>query len=191
MPAEQVEQIVAAAQSYEHWMATEFDRAHDHFKLVGEDNFRRYLPLREVRVRVHQDDSLLQLFARVLAARTSGCHVVVSSPPELPSTAIELLETLTTAWAAQIEFVQETDDELAAVVHAYQRGRVRFSQPDRVPTVVRKAAAELGVYIADQPVQSHGRIELLWYFQEQSLTHLYHRYGNLGSRSREQRAEVL
>jgi len=191
MPAEQVEQIVAAAQSYEHWMATEFDRAHDHFKLVGEDNFRRYLPLREVRVRVHQDDSLLQLFARVLAARTSGCHVVVSSPPELPSTAIELLETLTTAWAAQIEFVQETDDELAAVVHAYQRGRVRFSQPDRVPTVVRKAAAELGVYIADQPVQSHGRIELLWYFQEQSLTHLYHRYGNLGSRSHEQRAEVL
>ena len=31
--SDECEQIVAAAQSYEHWMAKEFDHAHDHFNL--------------------------------------------------------------------------------------------------------------------------------------------------------------
>ena len=65
---EAADEVVAAVQSYEHWMAQEFDHPHDHFRLVGEDNFRRYLPLREVRVRVHQEDSLFDLFARAVAS---------------------------------------------------------------------------------------------------------------------------
>jgi RHH-type proline utilization regulon transcriptional repressor/proline dehydrogenase/delta 1-pyrroline-5-carboxylate dehydrogenase len=43
--------------------------------------------------------------------------------------------------------------------------------------------------IADWPVLQHGRIELLWYVREQSLCVDYHRYGNLGIRTAEQRAE--
>ena len=186
-----VERIVTAAQSYEHWMAVEFEPKHDHFQLVGEDNFRRYLPLPEIRVRFDARDSVFELFARVLAARTAGCHTVVSSAPQTTSPALDLLEQLTADWAAQIEFVEETDQQLAEVVAAYRRGRVRFAASDRVPTEVRAVAAERGVYLADKPVQAHGRVELLWYFQEQSLTHIYHRYGNLGSRSSEPRAAVL
>jgi hypothetical protein len=30
---------------------------------------------------------------------------------------------------------------------------------------------------------------LLWYFREQSIAHVYHRYGNLGIRAEETRAE--
>ena len=188
---DETERIVAAAQSYEHSMATEFDPSHDHFKLVGEDNFRRYLPIKEVRVRVDSRDSLFELFARALASRTAGCHTVVSSCPEPTSAAVQLLEKLTVDWAARIEFVQETDEELAEVVQAYRRGRVRFSAPDRVPLAIRAVAAQRGVYLADTQVSAHGRVELLWYFQEQSLTHVYHRYGNLGSRSGETRAPVF
>ena len=33
----------------------------------------------------------------------------------------------------------------------------------------------------------HGRVELLWYAQEQSISLNYHRYGNLGPRFEEQR----
>jgi RHH-type transcriptional regulator, proline utilization regulon repressor / proline dehydrogenase / delta 1-pyrroline-5-carboxylate dehydrogenase len=40
-------------------------------------------------------------------------------------------------------------------------------------------------------VLAEGRVELLWYLQEQSLSHIYHRYGNLGRRSEEERAPVL
>ncbi len=189
--ADELQQVIAAVQSCEHWMAAEFDRPHDHFRLVGEDNFRRYLPLREVRVRVHPDDSLFELFVRVAASRTAGCRTVVSTPPELHSPHVKLLDELTDDWAGAIEFVEETDSQLAQALREGQVDRLRYAHPDRVPPPIRIAAATDGHYLADTPVTPHGRVELLWYFEEQSLSHVYHRYGNLGMRSEEQRAEVL
>ena len=57
--------------------------------------------------------------------------------------------------------------------------------------MIRQAAAKSLQYVADTPVSSHGRIELLWYFREQSVSHMYHRYGNLGLRAAEPRDEPL
>jgi RHH-type proline utilization regulon transcriptional repressor/proline dehydrogenase/delta 1-pyrroline-5-carboxylate dehydrogenase len=186
----ETEQIVAAAQSYEHWMGKEFDRAHDDFKLVGEDNFRRYLPLKEVHVRIHPDDSSFEIFARALAAHTAGSRTVISSPPGLGSSIVQLLDELTDSWAAGIEFVEESDDELAQLLREGHVERLRYANPARVPFLIRSAAAAVGAYVADEPVNACGRVELLWYFHEQSLTHVYHRYGNLGARSGEIRAPV-
>lgn len=191
LDSDEVERFVVAAQSLEHWMGCEFSKSHDHFRLVGEDNFRRYLPVREVRVRVDPLDSIFEVLVRVVASRTASCHTLVSFAAAAEHPAESLLEQLTADWAAQIEFVHETDEQLAEVVRAYQRGRVRFARPERVPEIVQNAAAERGAYLASEPVQADGRIELLWYFQEQSLAQVYHRYGNLGARSNEQRAEVL
>jgi RHH-type proline utilization regulon transcriptional repressor/proline dehydrogenase/delta 1-pyrroline-5-carboxylate dehydrogenase len=56
----------------------EFGREHDHFRLIGEDNFRRYLPIRSVRIRVHEHDSDFEIFARCAAARIAGCQQTVS-----------------------------------------------------------------------------------------------------------------
>ncbi len=188
---EELRQIIDAVQSYEHWMAEEFDHAHDHFLLVGEDNFRRYLPIGEMHVRVHPKDSLFELSARVVAARTAGCRTIVSSLPDHDSRLIELLETITQDWAGAIEFVELADDDLAQQVREGHVQRIRYACAERVSPLVRTASAVDGQYIADAPVNSHGRVELLWYFQEQSLSHVYHRYGNLGLRSAEQRAAVL
>jgi RHH-type proline utilization regulon transcriptional repressor/proline dehydrogenase/delta 1-pyrroline-5-carboxylate dehydrogenase len=188
--SKECEQIVAAAQSYEHSMSDEFDWAHDDFKLVGEDNFRRYLPLKEVHVRIHAEDTPFEIFARALAAHTAGCRTVVSSPPNLDSPAVQLLDELTDSWAAGIEFVEESDDDLAQSLREGFIERLRYANPSQVPFVIRSAAAAAGSYIADESVTPHGRIELLWYFHEQSLTHVYHRYGNLGARSGEIRAPV-
>jgi RHH-type proline utilization regulon transcriptional repressor/proline dehydrogenase/delta 1-pyrroline-5-carboxylate dehydrogenase len=186
----EAERIVATTQSYEHAMGEEFDLAHDDFKLVGEDDFRRYLPLKEVHVRVHADDSPLEIFARALAAYTAGCRTVISSPPNLDSPIVQLLDELTDNWAAGIEFVEQSDDELAQSLREGRIERLRYALPSRVPFVIRSAAAASGAYIADEPLTRCGRVELLWYFHEQSLTHMYHRYGNLGARSGEARAAV-
>ena len=186
-----LEHLLCAIASYRYWMTEEFLPWHDHFRLVGEDNFRRYLPVRELRVRVCADDSLFELFARVAAARAAGCRTVVSTTPEGTFPWVALLEELTESWAGAIEFVEETDDALAQLVRAGQIDRIRYAHPDRVPAAVRAAAAAAGHYLADRPVSAHGRVELLWYLQEQSLAHLYHRYGNLGARADEPRAEVL
>ncbi len=186
----EAETIVATAQSFEHWMAAEFDLTHDSFRLLGEDNFRRYLPLKEIHVRIHQDDTPLEIFARALASRSAGCRTVVSSPPDLESPAVKLLDVLTDSWAGAIEFVEESDADLAQALSEGHIERLRYAHPERVPFVLRTAAAAVGKYIAEEPVSTHGRVELLWYFQEQSLTHVYHRYGNLGARSEEVRAPV-
>jgi len=188
LDASEVQAIVDTVQSYEHWMAAEFDHAHDHFRLIGEDNIRRYLPLREVRVRVHPSDSLWELFARAAASRTAGCRTVVSTPLDANFLSVKLLNDLTGDWAGAIEFVEESDAGLAQAIREGHVERLRYSRPERVPLLHRNAAAFDGHYIADTPVSPHGRVELIWYFREQSLSHSYHRYGNLGMRSEEERS---
>jgi RHH-type proline utilization regulon transcriptional repressor/proline dehydrogenase/delta 1-pyrroline-5-carboxylate dehydrogenase len=185
------ERIAAAALSYEHSFLDEFDKERDHFLLVGQDNFRHYLPLRFVRVRVHLDDSPFDLFARVCAARVAGGRVTVSTPKGFTSLALRLLEEITQSWAAAIEFVEETDGELAGIVRQRQTDRVRYAAPARVPLPVLEAASQSNVGVVSCPVLAEGRAELLWYFQERSLSIDYHRYGNLGTRSGEPRAAVL
>jgi RHH-type transcriptional regulator, proline utilization regulon repressor / proline dehydrogenase / delta 1-pyrroline-5-carboxylate dehydrogenase len=191
--AQDIARFKGAMESYLDWMLDEFEPAHDHFRLIGEDNFRRYLPVANIRIRVAGGDTPWEIFARAAAARAAGCRVVVSTPPELAGAAregVELLDGLTDSWAGAIEFVEETDEQLGEVLAAGGIGRLRYADRARVPDAVRTAATRAYVYVADAPVLAHGRIELLWYLQEQSLSHIYHRYGNLGRRAQEPRSEV-
>src|SRR5947207_2625773 len=64
------DRIIAAAASYDRAWHDEFSKAHDHFHLVGQDNFRRYLALHSIRIRLHPDDTPFDLFARACAAYT-------------------------------------------------------------------------------------------------------------------------
>jgi RHH-type proline utilization regulon transcriptional repressor/proline dehydrogenase/delta 1-pyrroline-5-carboxylate dehydrogenase len=184
------ERILAAALSYERNHREEFAAEHDHFKLVGQDNIRRYLPAGSVRVRVHASDTAFELFARACAAHVAGCRVVVSTPPGLDSPSVKLLEELTESWAGAIEFVGETDAQLAQAIRERQTDRVRYAAPDRSPDDVLRAGNEMGACVNSRPVSGEGRLELLWYVREQSISTDYHRYGNLGVRGAETRAEV-
>jgi RHH-type proline utilization regulon transcriptional repressor/proline dehydrogenase/delta 1-pyrroline-5-carboxylate dehydrogenase len=193
LSADDRDRLAAAIDDYLVWAEREFSVPHDHFRLVGEDNFRRYLPITNLWIRLHADDDPFSVMARAAAARAANCRVVMSYPPELAGPArdaCDLLDALTDSWAAAIEFVEETDPELAAAVRSDRIGRLRYAAPNRVPETIRLAAAESLVYIADAPPLAHGRVELLWYVQEQSLSHAYHRYGNLGRRALEPRAPL-
>ena len=97
---------------------------------------------------------------------------------------------MTESWAADIEFVEQSDDELIEAVEWGGVSRLRYAAPDRVPMTIRLAVIDRYVHIADAPVQAVGRIELMWYVQEQSVSNDYHRYGNLGYRAQEKRAAV-
>jgi RHH-type proline utilization regulon transcriptional repressor/proline dehydrogenase/delta 1-pyrroline-5-carboxylate dehydrogenase len=89
-----------------------------------------------------------------------------------------------------VAFVTETDEELATAIRGGQADRVRFAGPDRVPLAILPAANEAGCCVISRPVSGEGRLELLWYLREQSLSIDYHRYGNLGARAGETRAAV-
>ena len=185
------QRIIAAVLSYERNQNEEFGREHDHFKLVGQDNVRRYLSVGSVRVRVHPDDSTFDVFARACAAHVAGCRVVVSVPPDLNAGDVTLLEALTEPWAGDIEFVEETDAQLAQAIRERRTDRVRYAAPERVSLEVLQAGNEAGGIVLGVPVSGEGRLELLWYVHEQSISTDYHRYGNLGLRAGEKRAEVL
>ncbi len=57
--------------------------------------------------------------------------------------------------------------------------------------VIHEAVADTGMHVAHAPVMMEGRVELLWYVREQSISLNYHRYGNLGPRAGETRADVF
>ena len=189
-----VEGLLRTIDSYGIWALTEFRALHDHFRLLGEDNFRLYLPVESLRIRIHEHDTRFDVFARAAAARAAGCRSTISVPYELTGPAgdaVKLLDRLTDSWAGSIEFVEEDNDRLAELIQSARVARIRYAAPDRVPAMVRKAAAGSLQYIADTPVSAHGRVELLWYFREQSIAHIYNRYGNLGIRADESRAEPV
>lgn len=191
VPEEQYWRTLKAMESCDQWWNAEFGREHDYFRLIGQDNVRRYLPLRVVHVRVSREDSFFEIFTRVAAARVTGARTIVSSPHGLDTYELSLLEKLTHEWAGLIEFIEESDEELADAIGSGHVCRVRYAAADRVPEIVRRAAAEASVFIADAPVLAEGRVELLWYVQEQSVSFDYHRYGNLGTRMGEDRAPLV
>jgi RHH-type proline utilization regulon transcriptional repressor/proline dehydrogenase/delta 1-pyrroline-5-carboxylate dehydrogenase len=190
-PQEDDTRTLAALVSYERSQREEFGVEHDHFRLVGQDNVRRYLPVGSVRVRVHADDTPFDVFARACAGHVAGCPVVISTPPGLDSPAVRRLEQLTESWAAAIEFVEETDAQLAQAIAGAQVDRVRYAAPERASLEVLAAGNAANGCVVSVPVSAEGRLELLWYLREQSISTDYHRYGNLGVRADEARAEVL
>ncbi|MCA9247991.1 MAG: aldehyde dehydrogenase family protein, partial [Planctomycetales bacterium] len=169
----------------------EFSRDHDSFRLIGQDNLRRYLPAANVRIRADAADRSWEVLARMAAAKTVGSRITISEPPGERLPHVALLDRMTESWAGAIEFLPESNEQLAEVIRQGRVDRVRFASPDRVPDVVRSAAAAAGFYLADEQVHRCGRLELLHYVQEQSISHDYHRYGNLVDRADEARADTL
>ncbi len=193
---DEYQRVELAARSYTWQYAQEFGQQHDHMRLVGQDNFRRYLPVRELRIRIDAVDSTIDILLRVVAARSVGCRVTLSyqraiDPASAAAMCLQWLDEATELWAAAIEFVEESDEDLARAIESGWARRIRYAHVDRVPEIVRKAANLNDSYVADEPVLTEGRVELLWYLEEQSISDNYHRYGNLGDRIDEQRAPVI
>ena len=188
---DEVAKLIAAVADYEQAQRTEFGVEHDHFDLIGQDNLRRYLPVREMRIRVSDQDSAWEILARVSAAKIAGCRTTLSFPVGYEPQFISLLDELTHEWAGTLELLEESDESLASAIQDGHTHCVRYAAADRVPELVRVGAAETGVYIVDEPVLCCGRIELLWYVEEQSICNNYHRYGNLGGRATETRSATI
>ncbi len=185
-----LDRLHSAALSATRWMHEEFGVRRDHARLIGQDNLRLYRPVEQLRIRIDDRDSAFETLARVCAARIAGCRICVSYRPESVPPVVDVLQELTGTWAGPIEFLEEGDAALADRIRAGQTDRVRYARPERVPEAVRRAAAETGLHLADEPVLAEGRVELLRYVYEQSLCVDYHRYGNLGARAGEPRSAV-
>jgi len=173
---------IRAIKSYLYHTEQEFGRAKDYFHLRGQDNIHRYLPLGTIAIRLHAEDSLFDVLARLAATRIAGNLPVLSIPEALNNAVTAFLTTMEGRQIVGKAIVRRQSDEaLIASMAVVQR--IRYAAPDRVPEAVLAAAAKKGFYIARAPVLMEGRIEMLHYCQNQSICDTYHRYGNLGDRS--------
>lgn len=184
-------QLLALIVDFDRFAVEEIHQSHDSMRLVGQDNLRRYQPMTHVRIRLSTEDTWLDILARAIAVVAAGGRAAISHAPGVQVAAVEALESITHEWAGDLEFVQETDEQLIEAILAGQVDRVRYGTGDTVPLKVREAADEQFVYVADRPISHLGRLELLWYVREQSVCVDYHRYGNLGFRVLEERGPVL
>ena len=173
--------LSTALQSYLENFENEFNVEHDYFKIRGEDNIFRYLPVGKVVVRVLDGDTLFNVMSRILAAKVSGVSLHVSIASRLESDVISFLyENKERLFGANDTMNREEDQEFVKMFGHVDR--VFYSAVNKVPEAVFVEAAKNATFIVRQQPMMDGRLELLNYFQEQSISHSYHRYGNLGVR---------
>lgn len=179
-----IDQTISAIFSYLHQMEIRYGRTQDYFHLRGQDNLLRYLPIRDLVIRLHPDDSLFEALARIAAASIAGCNARISLPEEMDNAVTVFLDSHHGRQLLHgMNISRQSNTQLAA--QAATIGRIRYAAANRVPAEIFAAAAKTGAYIARTPIYMEGRIELLHYFQQQSICDNYHRYGNLGERSLE------
>jgi len=176
-----ISKTIFAIKSYLYQMEHKFSRKEDYFHLRGQDNILHYLPIKEMCIRLHNDDSLFETLARIAAARTAGCDFVVSVPNDLSNPVTSFLEhRYGQALLKKGQMIYESDEHLAEKLHSIDR--IRYAAPERVPDGLFREAAKNGFFISRSPVYMEGHLELLHYFRQQSICDNYHRYGNLGER---------
>jgi len=148
--------LAEAAASDEYWWKHEYSLAHDPAGLFCESNRLRYRPLRSVLIRAGQGASEIELARAQAAAERSG-----------------------TPYRTSV-FQDEDDHEFAA--RLADSGAERIRVLGEAATEIRIAANRAGIHLADGPVTANGRVELLNYLKEQTVSRTLHRFGNvLGS----------
>ena len=175
---EDFEKLEIALQSYLENYENEFSKAKDYANVRGEDNHFRYLPLKNVVIRVSSDDTLFEVVSRILAAKVSGVHFKVS----LDNNALlkSFLEVSKELFSARDSLVEQSDEEFVKFIKNYDR--VIYSDISKVPELVFEEARKSLTFIIRAKPMMEGRLELLNYFIEQSISHSFHRYGNIGAR---------
>ncbi|MDL2323180.1 bifunctional proline dehydrogenase/L-glutamate gamma-semialdehyde dehydrogenase [Bacteroidales bacterium OttesenSCG-928-A17] len=150
-----------------------FSKEEDINKLYGEENTFRYLPLKNICFRISESDNLTDIQLVLSAAHTAQTPVVISISEKNPLL-IELKGIITSDPNATLRI--QSESEFLAEMNQYER--IRTCSSDLSDAFYQKAA-ELGKHIAyDKPI-IEGRLELLHYLKEQSISFEYHRYGSI------------
>jgi len=150
----------------------------DSVKLLGQDNLLRYQPLRAVGLRIAEGARARDAERVVMAAGVCGVPLSVSACEALGD------EAWVRALGAVVESAATAEETFARA--AIERLRVVGA----VEPPLAYACHARGVHVASAPVVSVGRIELLNYLKEQTISYDYHRFGNLGVREGEVRAQL-
>ena len=155
--------------SYREAWEAEFAHARDWNKCFGEQNAFRYLPLKGgMALRLFKGDSDEAARMIALAAATAGTPLTISFDPTDDRTQ-SLAQTGAT-------LKKESLGDFLTDMPRYER--IRTCSAD-IPKEMYQRAADTNKYIATAPPVKDGRVELIHYIKEQSISFEYHRYGSI------------
>lgn len=178
-PALIIDKTLATASNFAYWLEKEFLQEHDYSNIRGEHNIIRYLSVENVLLRCEEDDTLHEILSSIAAVKMSGAALRISIPKAPNSEALLYLKDKTMLLLDTTDLVVE-ENEKALIKAIAKADRIRFLKPENVTQNIYQALADKAIYISSAPFIGHGRIELMHYFREQSISDSYHRYGNLG-----------
>ena len=164
----------------------QFKRGKDQSKVVGEDNYFRYLPHKKMVFRITPEDQPLDYLRVFAAALTTGTRLEISWEKS------EDAKIHQANWEALLPIFNITEESEEKFIQRLQHGHIKRIRMLQKPSkALREKAAELACYIDSAPALANGRLELLHYLREISISTSYHRYGNLGLREGELRHPIL
>jgi RHH-type proline utilization regulon transcriptional repressor/proline dehydrogenase/delta 1-pyrroline-5-carboxylate dehydrogenase len=174
----QLENFKRFAKSIDYWYQNLFKVKTDYFGLKGEYNFSVYKKFKRVVLRLNGQENWEEILKMLLIQQICKLNLIISVPENCSAQWLKKLEYYTKLFA--LELRMETEENVLEYV-SYKH-RLRYLSPLYTENMVKNYAHQNGIYIANEPILNLGRIELLNYFKEQSISHSYHRYGNLMGR---------
>lgn len=151
----------------------------DEAKVVGQDNFLKYVPKKQVTLRIDRHSSILDALRVAAATFTCNTPLEISWERLVDYPWIELLPVFS--------LVEEGEEGLIERIKTKEIQELRLLSSAK--ETIKKASPECRVI--DSLVLANGRFELLNYIREVSISIEYHRYGNLGIREGELRKMPL
>ena len=154
-----------SAENYAYWIDI-LKEPTDPASLYGQDNDFFHVPHSKAYIRFDCEEMSLALLQVAAACLICQTPLEISSAFPLPQ--LVPIDGLTVAVEEEIELLRRNPRRIRLL-----------SNPS---AALKEAAAAAGVILQTQPVLGNGRIELLHYLREISLSFDYHRYGYLGYR---------
>ena len=154
--------------SYEEAYNSEFSKARDVNNLYGEQNLFRYLPVKNMALRLFQYDNLE--YAKMIAKAAKLCKVALTISMDPEDNRSKELSGL------GAELKKESLEDFIKSMKKYER--IRTCSAD-LPKEMYEEAARNDKYIATATPVKNGRVELIHYIKEQSISFEYHRYGSI------------
>ena len=162
-----------AADSFKTAWEQAFSVEKDVCQIYGEENMFRYLPLKNMGFRIQENDSLVDILLVLIAADTAKTPLTISISPE--DSKLPAIESAVKHFRNMQLYIQSIDAFIDGM-NTYERIRTCSTA---LPDAFFAKAAELGKHIAINKPLAEGRLELLHYLKEQSITYEYHRYGSI------------
>ena len=150
-----------------------FSKEEDVSHIYGEENTFRYLPLKSMALRIADGDALNDALLVMLAANQTKTKLTVSLSDKHHQ--LEVIKAKVATFDG-MKLRLESEEDFINTMSTYERVR---ACSESLSDAVYQKAAELGLCIIDSAPLAEGRIELLHYLKEQSISFEYHRYGSI------------